>query len=756
MSMASITFANFDPPWLWITVGLMSLAVIAMTYRQVFARSGRPLTWTLMALRCLGVLALWLALVKPTWTRIIEHEEKPQLAAILDDSQSMSVTCSADNESRYQAARRWLTQSPAGRSLEERFNLRVFNLAGEELGINALPAEPLAEETDLVRALRTVGNRLRGQAASGILLLSDGHDTTARDNYLLMRDQPVPVYCLGFQERRGNVQGTPDLSILSITAPDKVLVHNTATIEVLVGKNGGDAAGVPVQIEHAGVPVATRRELLPAGRTEKMVRIGYTPEEPGDFVLAVRIPTSSGDLTTHNNTKLFRIRVEATPIRVLYVEGFLRMEYTFLHAGLGQDPDVDLISFVRSAGPDQTGAQGILMGRELITAERLKKIDVVVLGDFEAGMLDESTYRLLHDWVADGGGLIVAGGYHTLGRNGLVRTPLNDALPVELGDISIGQIEEPFAFSLTPEGMRHPVATITGDAARDAELWQALPKLAGIVAVQRARPGATVLARHPRRNPVENAGYIVLAAQPFGKGRVMAFTADTTWRWSRVARLKGEPDALYARFWSQIVRYLAKRDPQSERTALTVSTDTPEVNRGQRVTVRVRRNPAVMLPGSEGEAGASVEITVRAPDGRQAVLPVQGDPADANVWTAPFFADRGGRYEATAKLVGSDVQGRHDRASQVTEFIVRGSDLELNDASPNPAALGRIAQLSGGVYTDLDDPDGVRRIIDSLPAEATVTREQRTAGLWNSPLLFLLFLGLVTVEWLMRRRHLLL
>ncbi|NQT93951.1 MAG: hypothetical protein HQ559_14415, partial [Lentisphaerae bacterium] len=325
-------------------------------------------------------------------------------------------------------------------------------------------------------------------------------------------------------------------------------------------------------------------------------------------------------------------------------------------------------------------------------------------------------------------------------------------LPVEDTGAGLFQVEEPFAFSFTPEGILHPVATITGNAVRDGDLWRTLPRLSGAVGIARARPGATVLARHPRRNPESDAGFIVLAAQPYGKGLAMVFTADTTWRWSRVARLRGEPDMLYARFWSQAIRYLARRDAQSERTAITIGTDSPSYERGDRVTVQVRRNPAVMIPGGEGQ-DTSIEISVRSPDGRLAVLPSRPDAADPDRWDAPFFPSRGGRYEVSGQLIAVDPAGRHERANEVTEFLVKGSALELDDATANPASLSRMARLSGGVYADIADVRAVTRLVDAIPDTPSVSREKKTTDMWNSPVLFLVFLGLATTEWIVRRRN---
>jgi cytochrome c-type biogenesis protein CcmH/NrfF len=43
--------------------------------------------------------------------------------------------------------------------------------------------------------------------------------------------------------------------------------------------------------------------------------------------------------------------------------------------------------------------------------------------------------------------------------------------------------------------------------------------------------------------------------------------------------------------------------------------------------------------------------------------------------------------------------------------------------------------------------------LTSLPSQPRVLEQTRRASLWNSPVLFLVFLACVTVEWIVRRRH---
>src|SRR5882724_1351358 len=85
------------------------------------------------------------------------------------------------------------------------------------------------------------------------------------------------------------------------------------------------------------------------------------------------------------------------PIRILYVEGFLRSEYTFLVRHFGEkDPDVQLIAQPRRTaadGPERQLPDGIL------TEKALEKIDVVILGDMDGDYLSSAQVRALTRWL---------------------------------------------------------------------------------------------------------------------------------------------------------------------------------------------------------------------------------------------------------------------------------------------------------------------------------------------------------------------
>ena len=89
--------------------------------------------------------------------------------------------------------------------------------------------------------------------------------------------------------------------------------------------------------------------------------------------------------------------------------------------------------------------------------------------------------------------------------------------------------------------------------AANREAWQRLPPLEGANNLGRnhLKRAAQVLAETPDGKPL-------LISQEVG-GRVMAFAADSTWRW-----WMGGHEAEHKRFWRQAVLWLAHKDEQTE------------------------------------------------------------------------------------------------------------------------------------------------------------------------------------------------
>lgn len=758
---AALELQNVHHAWPWLLLVLAVLAILAYTYRDIYERSGKRLTWGLAALRAGAVILLITALARPAWVRNRELVDPGRVAVIVDDSLSMSLA-DARGKSRYASARYALVelQSAMTRSPGPRLELDLFDIEGQPLQ-QGLPHEPRAERTDLSRALRSAAAHLRARPLVALVLVSDGVDNTGIDQFSELAELPVPVYALGFapDEQAGRL----DLALHAVRAPQRALVDNECEITCEIAKSGGPALVATLAIKRGTEILASQEIDLPEGTSRQPVALRMRPREPGTFVLTAQIEAEAGERLPANNFKHFPLQVDAEGIKVLYLEGYLRYEFRFLKNRFEQDPDINLTAIVRRANPQAAPA---LSAGNLLTEERLREFEVVILGDMEANLLTTAEHEALLHWVespAPAGrrrALLVLGGYHSFGPAGLRVTPLAHALPVTFAQEGPLQSEQPFVLEPTEVGKQHPMFQILEDRLQNGALWAAAPPLAGCPLIESIKPGAEVLAVNPH---VEISGRPapVVVVQRYGEGRVMVLAADTTWRWSFLSRVAGQNDTLFARFWSQAIRWLAGRQMGMERPPLVVSTDRPDYALGAPAVIRIVVDPdavrataasSAVAGGQPGVVADASEVVceVLDADGQPHTVPVRTMPADPNVLQGNFTASRAGRYRVLASLV---TQGKM-ASNQAAEFLVHGSELELADTSTNRELLRSLTRLTGGQYHDVADAAALGA---SLPRRERRTTVVDRREFWTSPasrtLFFCCFLTAVTAEWLLRRRH---
>jgi uncharacterized membrane protein len=191
------------------------------------------------------------------------------------------------------------------------------------------------------------------------------------------------------------------------------------------------------------------------------------------------------------------------------------------------------------------------------TMDGLRDYQAIILSDIGANSLllhpdvwlhgkpVPNRLKLLRDWTAAGGGLIMAGGYFSFqgidGKARWRRTPVEDALPVSC---------LPYDDRLEiPEGFRAVVAKAHPILEGIEGEW---PLLLGAneVAVKDI-PGVEVLATLPE----EEGGHPLLVTGEFGKGRTVAWTSDIGPHWlpNDFVAWPG-----YATLWKNILRWASR------------------------------------------------------------------------------------------------------------------------------------------------------------------------------------------------------
>ena len=348
------------------------------------------------------------------------------------------------------------------------------------------------------------------------------------------------------------------------------------------------------------------------------VEFEFRPTVLGRHVYTVRALPIPDEKIDENNQRSAVALVVEPGIRVLYLEGTLRAEYgAIVQRFLAKDPDLEFCALVQTR-PNvflkRTNIEGLELETLPTTPEDVSTFDVFIIGDLDSSYIKPEQQALIAQRVREGAGLIMLGGYHSLGPGGYTGTPIGAILPVLLGDREVGQVPDAFLPKLTPDGNHHPIfanitdffPTTTGDAKQSG-----LPELDGCTRVTGTRPGATVLATCPIEITAQGE-MPLLAVQPVDEGRTAVFCGDTTRKWQQ-GPVAMDQESPFLQFWGQLIRWAAGRSTEVEAAASVVSsTDKGYYEPDETVLI----SAVVRDEKGEGSLDASVVAKIRASDGR--------------------------------------------------------------------------------------------------------------------------------------------
>jgi len=741
-----ITLEGGHSIWVMIGVAIAAIAVMTGFYWRAFGML-RPSQWRILVLlRAAAIIIIVLLLFRPVFSFYRELKERPALILLLDRSRSMSIADTSGGLNRFEQARQqiqvWWPR------LEEAFDLRLIAFADRAQKLEGLPAlmslQPDGEATSLARALDAARYAVeRGQIEAAIML-SDGIHNAAGDPQQAALRVGFPVHTVGVGATLRSEASYRDIQFVGLDCPERMMLGNRAKITASVEAIGLAGRVVQVTLEEDGERIEQSELVLDDTPGSQEVAFEFIPTRKGRHTYRVWVSPVAEEKIAQNNERSAVALVVEPGIRVLYLEGTLRTEYgAIVERFLSKDPDVQFCALVRTKSNQfmrRTNIEGLELAVIPTTKEQFAAFDVFIIGDLDSSFFRPQEQRLMIERIREGAGLVMLGGYHSLGPGGYGETPLGADLPVDVGTREVGQITEPFLPELTPEGANHPIfANIADFFPRSGSPPRVggLPNLSGCTRVRGARPGASVLAVCPLEDPPVP----VLAVQPVGKGRTAVFTGDTTRNWQQGPRAL-DLQSPFLQFWGQLVRWLAGRAQEVKAEAsIVASTDKAHYEPGELISV----SAIVRDEQGEGTDRAKVTAEIRGPGGRPEQLELAPMPGPGGHYSAPYEPKASGTYELAV----------HARLGEMTlnaeKLIVEVGrpNLEFEKLDLNEESLAGIAAATGGRCVHISS---AHQLIEQLDRSARKKRVFMERPLF-SPLLFWgVFVGLLTTEWFLRRR----
>lgn len=718
------------PVWLlWLLAVVVAAGVVWLLARGAWERK------KLAALAALesGVLGLLLLLL---WRPALSVSSlKPQqnvIAVVVDASNSMSRE--GGGKSRLEEAKALLASGLAD-DLKKRFPVRIYEAGATMRRVDSAAAlEAKQPATRLGEALKEVTAEAATLPVGGVVLLTDGAENSGGFDGSVMqalKRSRIPVHAVGF----GKDRMERDVELVDAEMPARTLPQSRLAATITLRQAGYSGKTARVEILDAGKRLGSRDVVLGEDGEAQREVVPFQAGASGARTLEVAVTLLDGESNKENNKRRRLLLVENRKPRILYIEGEPRWELKFIRRALEEDPNVDIVSILRTT-QNKFYRQGIKEPKELeqgfpATVDELFAYEGLIIGCVEAGAFTPSQQSLIREFVdRRGGGLLFLGGRASLSDGGWNRTNVVDLLPVTLPDRKSTFRREPAKAELTTAGRDSFITRLDDVPDKNTVRWKLMPAIADYQETGAPKPGAVVLLE------AKAAGRTMplLSLQNYGRGRVALLATGGTWKWQM---LQDSKDQTHETFWRQMARFLVESTPGRSQLALDSSNYSDRKKVTARFTVRDRN----YLPAPD----AQVELRLIAPSGQSAPLEAQADGSDPGVFRADFEAPESGTY--VLEGIARDENGETGR--DVVNFLREDGVEENFRTEQNRELLERLARETGGRYWKPSETGGLGEAISLSEAGISV---KETRELWDMPAALLLLAGLKAASWLLRRR----
>jgi uncharacterized membrane protein len=623
-------------------IAAIIMAGALFTYRtvNVNGRHRDRIVLTVLRMAVLGLLVF--CLFRPTLVVKAAIPQQNVVAVLLDDSRSMQIG-DQDGKPRAEFLRDQLQNSgsPLMKSLSDRFLVRTFRFSSTAARVNNVKDLTFAgSQTKIGAALDGVREELAGLPVAGIVLVSDGADTSEaslQNTLLNLKAEKLPVFTVGV----GSAKLARDIQIDRVSTPRSVVKGASLLVDAVITQSGYSGQAVTLDVEDDGRIVGSQKVQFPADGSPATVRVRVTASEAGPRVFSFRVAPQQGEVVTQNNQRDSLVDVRDTREKILYFEGEPRSEMKFINRAVFDDKNLQIVTLQRTADnkflrlgvdtPDQ------LLGGFPKTRDELFQFKGLILGSIEAAAFSADQLQMIADFVdRRGGGLLMLGGARSFGEGGYGGTPVADALPLLIDPHA--RASEPTTFARvkvlpTRAGEAHAVTQIAATEDASAKRWPELPQVTTINAPLPLKPAATVLL-----NGTDERDRTVpmLVWQPYGRGKSIAFLPQDSWEWQMHASIPLE-DMTHENLWRQMLRWLVTDVPAPVEATAT----TDRVEPGEAVTIQANVVDPTWLDVND----AHVVARVTAPGNKPIDVPLQWTGERDGLYRGTFVTTAPGAYE---------------------------------------------------------------------------------------------------------------
>jgi len=691
-----------QPAWLIIICLLLAGGyAIGLYFRDSKNEFPVYLKLILGIVRFVSVFLISFMLLSPFIRTISKEKEKPLIILAVDDSQS--ILLNADSANYKDALLRDVDRLSA--RLSEIGDIRQY-LFGDKL-IQLKQGEDFfgsvnynQATTDISGLIAELGNLYVNRNVGALIVASDGIYNTGANPVYQAKDWPYPIYTIAL----GDTSVRKDLIIAKVNYNRMVYLNNKFPLEIVVRANAANGRQSRIRIFHENNPVESRDFIIDKDDFTQSFQIILNAKKNGLQKYVIVLDPVDGELSQANNRKEIFVEVLDSRSRVLIISGSPHPDISALKQAITSNMNYEV---EESLLGDFTGnlekyslvilhqlPSVLELADDLLRSIEEKKIPVL----FIVGT--QSDFNRFNQWKS---GLIIA----MAGK-----AVYEEAVPVLNHGFS--------AFSLS-------------DATK---VWLSdLPPLISPLGDYQVSNASRVLLNQ-RLGSVETSRPMILFNETLD-GRTGVIAGEGIWKWRFYNYAKTKDHQSFNELINKIIQFLSLKDQKKNFRIYNKS--------------NFRENEPVIFDAEvynesyELTNEPEVGITIRNEYAKEFpyVFNKAGNAYHLDAGNFPH-----GNYSYQAKVsLGSSIYNASG------QFSVSAIDLEALNTVADHHLLFQLADGSGGKMVYPSDMDLLAENILARDDIRPVTwSRKKYEDLLNKGWVLVLIIGLLTLEWFLRKR----
>jgi hypothetical protein len=646
----------------------------------------------LFAVRALVVSVLAFLLLSPVLRQVQNFTEKPTVVIAVDNSTSVPAVYDSLQLQELNARINELYEGLG----EEDYDVEIRVLEGEWEGVYT------SEQTNLDRLLQNISNDYEGRNLQEVVLVSDGiYNEGISPTY---REYPFSVSAVGI----GDSTVKKDIYITNLLYNKIAYQGNKFPLMATLSHHGFAGENVTISVLHQGKVISRQNERLPEDGIPLDVNFLVDANEIGYQQYSVTVNLMENEFLAENN------------IRAAFVE-IVEGKQTIHIVAAAPHPDLKAIKSALETSQNYELKQYILS----IPEERQAYLDAS--NDADLVILHQiPSYSVSGiNWAARLKGksqLYVFGPSMNLNEFSSLQPWISIRQMIGEYDRTMGVMNTKFSpFTYSDELMAMlsnfpPLVTPFGDMSMDAGVETILFQQIGSITTSRP----------------------LLAIKSDDDTKAGLLLGSGIWQWKLTDYAENKDNRIFNELITKLVQFLSTRDDKNRFRLYPIQS---EYQLGEDVVFETE----VYNELYERIYGNRITLELVNPAGEVSTYSYVTSETNSR-YRISGLEEGIYRYNGT-----TEIDGKEERVTG--QVVVQSIDLEMVNLTANFGILQSLARGSGGEFYSQNEWENILETFRTKEARGIIYSEENYLPVIDLLWVFLILLGLITLEWGLRKYH---